>query len=253
LDGKAAKMAIVDGLMNLDKIDCKIRDAETEISKGPQDIARAEAAVKSAEAKIATFKDKGIGIAKKIHGIEVDVKAVEEDMEKTKGHQRLAKSNKEYQIFKDKIEQDKAKIDKMEDEILVLMDEQEKGAKEAAAAKKELEEAQKISARVKKEWADRTKELEAELATLKTQRKEAAAKVDAEDLVIYERARRQARGTSALAPVRGTICGACNVRMPAQTLNLVFIGKSLVQCTSCSRILYVDEHSDTRENAEKEK
>ena len=246
-------MAVVDGLMNLDKIDCKIREAETEIAKGPGDIARAEAAVKTAEAKIVSFKEKGVGVAKKIHGIEIDVKAVEEDMEKTKGHQRLAKSNKEYQIFKDKIDQDKAKIDKMEEAILALMDDQEKDAKETAAAKKQLDEAQKVLARVKKEWSDRTKELEAELTTLKAQRKEAAAKVDPEDLFIYERARRQARGKSALTPVRGANCGGCDVRLPAQQLNLVFIGKTLVQCDSCARILYADENSDTRKSEDKER
>jgi len=246
-------MAIVDGLMNLDKIDCKIKDAETELSKGPGDIARAEAAVKSPETRIAAFKEKNTIVAKKIHSIEVDVKAVEEDMEKTKGHQRQAKSNKEYQIFKDKIEQDKAKIDKMEEEILVLMDGQEKDAKETAAAKKELDEAQKTVSRVKKEWSERTKELEAELTTLKTQRKEAVAKVDLEDLGIYERARRQARGKSALSPVRGANCGGCDVRLPAQQLNLVFIGKTLVQCDSCARILYVDEDSDTRKREDEEK
>jgi predicted nucleic acid-binding Zn-ribbon protein len=246
-------MAIVDGLTNLDKTDCKIKAAETELSKAPGDIARAEAAVKNAEAKISTNKEKNTGAAKKIHGIEVDVKAVEEDMEKTKGHQRLAKSNKEYQIFKDKIEQDKAKIDKLEEDILVLMDGQEKDAKEAAAAKKELDEAQKIVAQVKKEWGERTKELEAELTILRAQRKEAAVKVDPEDLGIYERARRQARGKSALTPVRGMNCGGCDVRLPAQQLNLVFIGKTLVQCDSCARILYVDESSDTRKSEDKEK
>ena len=189
------------------------------------------------------LKERAAAVAKKIHTLEVDVKAAEENIEKTKNFQRQAKSNKEYQILKEKMEEDKKKADAIEEQILELMEEQEKIARETAAAKEDLARAGKAHADTTRQVNARTKELEAQLAGLREKRKEAAAKIDPEDLAIYERSRRQAKGTSALAPVRGNICGACNEVLPPQVINLAHIGKDLVTCVSCRRVLYTDDES----------
>ncbi|HHN46922.1 MAG TPA: hypothetical protein ENN09_05720 [Planctomycetes bacterium] len=245
-DGKVGKMAIVDGLKALDAIDELVRSAEKELAAGPGAVAAAEAQVQSLENVLAQIKDTGGAIARKMHSLEVDIKAREEDVRKTQEHQRQAKSNKEYQIFREKIEKDRSAIAKIEDEILALMEEQEKISAQASQMKKALADAAAKADETRKAVEKRAAEINAALGELAARRSSSAAAVDPEDMKLYERARRSARGTSALAPLRGAVCGACNVMLTPQTVNLVFIGKDIVTCVSCHRILYADDQTDTR-------
>jgi len=245
-------MAIADQFIGLSEIDVQIKAAEDELAFGPRDIALAEADVKKAEVKLHDAGQISTNMAKQIHTLEIDIDKIKEDINKTKTFQREAKSNKEYQIFKDKIDGEEKKIRGIEDQILGMMEQQENSKAAQKAAQDEVAKAKKELEQEKKEVEATKKKLDAKIVELNKKRQEVVAGIDKEDLEIYERARRSARGKSALAPIRGVVCGACNVKLPSQVINLVMIGKQIINCMSCYRILYVDEHSDTRGDDEDE-
>ncbi|UCD86735.1 MAG: hypothetical protein JSV01_02865 [Desulfobacterales bacterium] len=95
-------------------------------------------------------------------------------------------------------------------------------------------------AKLEVQVARRDKELEGIVAQKKGERDKVAGGIDAESLAAYERVLR-CRGWPALVPARDGSCGGCFMSVTGQTLNLLLLGKELVFCQSCSRILYVEE------------
>ena len=49
------------------------------------------------------------------------------------------------------------------------------------------------------------------------------------------------RHGEAIAPITNDNCGACHMRVTAQTINEIKMYKNLVTCHSCVRILYIPE------------
>ena len=78
------------------------------------------------------------------------------------------------------------------------------------------------------------------VAELEQRRGEVAARIDPDDLTLYDRIRQMRKGSAVTAVMAGT-CRACARRLTPQLENLVMIGNDLVQCMSCSRILYIDD------------
>ncbi|HIE27455.1 TPA: hypothetical protein EYP66_09230, partial [Candidatus Poribacteria bacterium] len=65
-------------------------------------------------------------------------------------------------------------------------------------------------------------------------------KIDSQLLKIYDEWRIR-RGKSLLALVVDNTCGGCNMTIPPQTINEIRQRKELINCGSCSRILYLPE------------
>lgn len=81
-------------------------------------------------------------------------------------------------------------------------------------------------------------ELEEKLAILRADRQQEAKPVDAASLALYEQLRR-IRGGRAVASVRRGVCEGCRIMLPSNLFNRARSGMTLVQCSSCERILYV--------------
>lgn len=51
----------------------------------------------------------------------------------------------------------------------------------------------------------------------------------------------------ALVQARNGVCSGCNMRMPPQLFNELQLGRKMIQCPSCQRILYFDAEEQTEE------
>ena len=124
----------------------------------------------------------------------------------------------------------------LEDSILEAM-----LATEAAAEEQEVAAAQR---------AERARTWEVELASLREEqdelaqalnalidgRQEQAGRLDSHTLSIYE-ATARSRGGKAVAGLKGDLCQACGVRLPASKARAVQ-GGEIIHCSSCGRILH---------------
>ena len=88
------------------------------------------------------------------------------------------------------------------------------------------------------ELAEERKGLEETLATLKFRRQELVSRVGQPELKLYE-VLRVSKGGLAIAKVERGLCRGCRMSLPTHQLQRARLGREVVQCNSCSRILYV--------------
>jgi uncharacterized protein len=224
-------------LIRLQHLDSEIESARRRIGEIPavQDalaarLAQAAAAVETAKQKLAASQAE----RKKL---EADVAAIQTRLSKYKGQLTELKTNKEYQTMQHEIATAEEAIRSLEDKVLERMEEAETLGRELKAAEAELKTQQGAIAVEKKS-------LDAEAATLQktTDERSAARTAAAKELSpaalkLFEYVSRQRKG-QAVAEARDGGCTVCHVRMRPQMFNEVRRGENLVQCESCSRILY---------------
>ena len=224
-------------LIRLQQLDSEIESARRRIGEIPavQDalaarLAQAAAAVETAKQKLAASQAE----RKKL---EADVAAIQTRLSKYKGQLTELKTNKEYQTMQHEIATAEEAIRSLEDKVLERMEEAETLGRELKGAEAELKTQQGAIAVEKKS-------LDAEAATLQktTDERSAARTAAAKELSpaalkLFDYVSRQRKG-QAVAEARDGGCTVCHVRMRPQMFNEERRGENLVQCESCSRILY---------------
>lgn len=233
-------MAVMEQLRQLDEVDAELDALKEKLAEGPPRLEKSRSAIEELESRIAALKARENELAKEAQGLEMDVQKHEADAEKHITHQRQAKSNEEYQVFRERVEQEKKIVSQLEEDALLKMEEQDKLRSERGGLTEELKDARAGHEKLEAEVERITAELRSQITGLEARRNELASSVEADDRDIYERVRRSRSGR-ALAPVKGSACGACFVSLPPQLINLALLGKGISQCVSCHRILYVED------------
>lgn len=85
-------------------------------------------------------------------------------------------------------------------------------------------------------FAEKARDLDAQIATGEKARAEAAEKVAPDLLAAYEKVREQ-KGGVAVGEVADGICGACRVELPAEELDRMKGAAGVWRCPQCRRIL----------------
>ena len=124
----------------------------------------------------------------------------------------------------------------LEDELLEAMMKSDDGQAEVAAAQQTLADTQSEQASAHKELHAEKQRLEAELVGLEAQRAAGASGIDAASLKAYE-ALRPRKGGRAVALLKGSSCSACAIQQTTMMVQQVQMGKGLIYCASCGRIL----------------
>ena len=176
------------------------------------------------------------------------MRAREKDLEVTAGKRTKAearlyevKTNKEYSAALLEIEEIKQEKGKTEEEILGLMEMQEKlgvEVREAEARFKSREEqARQDEAVVRKKLAV----VQQELDVVRAERDSRARELPKGLLADYDRILK-ARGGIAVANVSSTaVCGGCRINIRPQAIQELRVATELMRCESCGRFLYWKE------------
>jgi predicted nucleic acid-binding Zn-ribbon protein len=147
------------------------------------------------------------------------------------------KTNKEYQAMQKEMGHAQEEISTHETRMLERMEEGDGLAAELKAADAALKSEQAVvaSERTKLD-AERTSDQQ-ELERLGGKRGEVAAQVSPEAMKIFERVAHGRKGI-AVAEAKDGLCVVCHVRLRPQVFNDVRRNDQLIQCESCTRILY---------------
>ena len=178
-------------------------------------------------------------LKKQYRDYESDLRINLDKEKKTQVKLRSVKTNREYQSLLKQIEEEKAKNSKIEDkmiECLDLMDETEK----IIAMKKD--EYLKLSDSVKNEKEiikQESKQRRITLSKLDEDREKVACMIDPELMKKYLMIKKQNSGGLAVVPVKDALCHGCNMNLPPQLYNELFLGDSLKFCPNCQRIIYL--------------
>jgi len=229
-------------LIELQGYDARISALETEAARLPKQIEAIQTSLAEAKKTLETLKGR-------IDSGRKDLRAKEKDLEvigakRTKQEARLyeVKTNKEYSAALLEIEESKQEKAKTEEEILGLMEQQERLNVEIREAevrfKTREDQGKQDEAVVRKKLTA----VEQELGGVRGERTTRARDLPAGLLADYERIAK-ARGGIAVASVSVTaICGGCRVSIRPQAILELRSGTTvLMRCESCGRFLYWQE------------
>ena len=225
-------------LISLQAIDSRIAALEADAARLPKEIAAIHAGIEDAKLQVEQAKARLDAARKDQRAKEKDLEVVQGKRSKTEARLYEVKTNKEYSAVLIEIEDIKQEKGRMEEEVLVLMEAQERltgDIHEAEARFKQRETEGRSQEATAKELL---RVVETDLAGVRTERKELAGQLPGPILADYDRILR-ARGGLALVPVtKPNFCGACRMTITPQRLQELRAQASLIPCESCGRYLY---------------
>jgi predicted nucleic acid-binding Zn-ribbon protein len=169
--------------------------------------------------------------------IEKDLAAVQARLTKYKDQLMEVKTNKEYHAMQTEIAAAEAVVRREEDRLLERMEEAETLAAELKAAESALKVGTAEVAASRKQMDAERAATEAELAKTNEERSRVAANISPATLALFERVSKHRKGL-AMSEARDGLCTQCHVRLRPQVYNELRRNESVMQCESCSRILY---------------
>lgn len=181
---------------------------------------------------------------------ELQIKAEEEKINHLRSALNAAKTNKEYAAVLTDINSHRADNAKVEEQGLKLLGEvdalrqQIESLDETIAA--ETARLEEIQASI----ADEVAKLDTMIADLQAKRDEAAGKVPAEALALFDRMAEQYDGeamakvdVSGKKPPFTYTCGGCFMSLNAEHANALRSKDEVRQCDNCMRLLYMDKET----------
>ena len=169
--------------------------------------------------------------------IEKDLAVVQGRLSKYKNQLMEVKTNKEYQAMQKEMSVAEHEIGDHETRMLERMEEADTLAAELKAAEAALKSEQAEIARERQALDAERESTAADLQRTTEERVVVAAQVSREALAIFERVAHGRKG-QAMAEARDGLCTVCHVRLRPQVFNQARRNDSIIQCDSCTRILY---------------
>jgi hypothetical protein len=231
-------MSLPGQLYKLQQIDVELQRRQQELNEVENQLNDDKALV-AAESKLASQKEQLAGAKKEQKSSEWDLEDLQETVSKLndKLYSGITKNPKELVNLESEVKNLKSKIGKKEDELLELMSQVEEMEAEVKTSNEELE-------RLRREWqqkqanlGQRETKVEAELAKLSDSRHKLAQQIDSAALSLYEQIRLTKE--PAVAKVEQGRCQGCYITLPISQWQKAKAG-DLIQCNSCSRILYLE-------------
>ena len=169
--------------------------------------------------------------------VERDLATVQARLSKFKNQLMEVKTNKEYQAMQREMAVAEQEISDQETRLLERMEEADALAAELKAAEVSLRAEQVEVEQARKALDTERQQLEQDLQRTTAERAALAGQVSSEALAAFDRIARSRKGV-ALAEARDGICTVCHVRLRPQVFNETRRNEAIIQCDSCSRILY---------------
>jgi predicted nucleic acid-binding Zn-ribbon protein len=238
LESTASMNPALEKLIELQTIDAELKKIEGALADAPRQKAALDAGLNEERLRLDGVKESIGGSQKNRRQQESELQDLESKRSKYKGQLMEVKTNKEYTAMLHEIENVEREIKAREDQILVEMERAETlqgELKHEEALYRKAEETHRTESRALEE---RQKRLEAEAALKRTARQDVSGALPSEPFELYERVARF-RG-SGLAEARDEMCQECHVKLRLQMFVEIKHNEEIVQCPSCSRILYFE-------------
>jgi len=231
-------MNLAGQLYKLQQLDLELQKRQQELNEVENQLSDNKALV-AAESKIASQKEQLEDARRKQKSSEWELEDLQEKVRQidSKLYSGKTKDPKELVNLEKEVKSLKSQIGPKEDALLGLMSQVEEIEARVKTTTEEIK-------RLKREWEQRQEtfgqrksEVEALLARLRGDRNGLAQQIDSEALNTYERIR-LTRGQAVVKVERGK-CQGCHITVSTSQWQKAKAG-DLIQCNSCSRILYLE-------------
>jgi len=169
--------------------------------------------------------------------LELDVGTRAESISRLKTQQYQTRKNDEFQAMGHEIERYENEIRKLEDEELELMVEADKLKVDVEAEEKKAAATKESITRQMADLEAKSTTLEGRQEELSKERAEIAGKIDEDLLGRFERLF-TSKGDAAIVAIEHGVCTGCHMKLTTATVKGVEAGKEIVSCEQCGRILY---------------
>jgi predicted nucleic acid-binding Zn-ribbon protein len=225
-------------MIDLQGLDTRIAAAEAEAAKLPREIDAVRAGIEAARKAVEAVKAGLDGTRKEIRAREKDLEVTQVRRSKIEGRLYEVKTNTEYSAVLVEIEGVKQEKSRVEEDILTLMERQERLTAERGEAESRLRAREEEGRRDEAAMLERLRGIEVDLARLRGERGELTRELPPAVVGNYERILR-ARGGLAIVPlVKPNLCAGCRMTVTPQRIQELRQQNALIPCESCGRFLY---------------
>ncbi len=215
----------------------KIKQIQIEVETLPLQKKSLEAQLAASVAGVEVLKQKARKVEMDRKKLELDVGTRTESISRLKTQQYQTRKNDEFQAIGHEIERYENEIRKIEDEELELMIEADKLKADLGVEEKKAATVKESVARQTADLEVKSKTLESRLEELTKERVEIAGKIDEDLLGRFERLFKS-KGDAVVVPLEHEVCTGCHMKVTTQTAHRAKAGKEIVSCENCGRILY---------------
>lgn len=271
----------VEALIPLQAVDMEIHKIRRQMTVKPAQLAQLAAEVEARKKTVEAVKDEIRQLKVEQGRFDLEMKEKDEQIKKLQGLSLQAKKNEEYLAIMKQIsgvEADKKSIEERWLTVDYKIDDANRRMKER---EEELKEAEKRHAEEKKRVEAEVAALKVQLEEVESRRKRLLGGIDPDLLSKYERIltskvddgmalarvvrhalfeRPEKKGKKKGAPPKpqpergidefSWTCEGCQMGLTTQDVNMLLMGRDVILCRNCSRILYIAEPVSTQTTAE---
>jgi len=223
----------------------RLQTAETETVRILSYLKTIDEEKEALESNLTTFvkaldkKKAGLdAVVKTIKELELEIQTTDDRIKKSNDTLRHVKTDKEYQVLQREIDNNKKRLERMENELLKKFE--EKDAQEQIV-QEQINDLEQATAKTRSDQAAIDQKCEDDrelLETYKQQREDIGASLSPEFLKVFNEIS-ESSGGLAVVEVRNAVCRGCFMNIPPQLYIEVQRGKDLILCPQCNRILFV--------------
>jgi uncharacterized protein len=224
-------------LSDLQGLDARIAGLERKLEAIPVRIQSIRQTYEQAKAAVD-------GLRTKLDAARKDIRAKEKELDyqasqRAKCEAKLyeVKTNKEYSAVLAEIEALKVEKGRIEEEVLALMEAQERMTRELGEAEARLRRQEQEGRRDETAATEEQRTLESDLASVRSDRASLAREVPRDVLVQYTRLLKGRGGLAVAVVGANAICAGCRVSITPQRFQEVRNSNQIQTCESCGRIL----------------
>ena len=228
-------------LVALQEIDQEILEIKQELARIPEEAARREAALDTKREKLEKLELS----AKSLHidnkELELEIAALDSSVNRSQQKLLEVPDQKSYNALRNQIATNKADQKHKEDLSLELMEKLETVQEQIRKLKEEVATEQEIIEHLRQQSKDQREQARDKVAELKDERRKLVDKIDPEDYHLYRKLMRPPEFVAITELTGQGLCKTCNVQVEPQVLNRLYIGREMVFCSNCGRVLYLHE------------
>jgi predicted nucleic acid-binding Zn-ribbon protein len=203
----------------------------------PLEIERLDEEIKKEKESLNDFRNELENLNKERRAKEKILEANSQKIKKYEKQLYSVKTNREYQALLNEIALLKESNERIEEDIIVIMERIDEMRDELKRREKEFEKKEVEFGKRKEEILNELSGFEQEVASNKKRNEELIKNCDSSILLHYQKLIQKGNGL-AVVPVVDGICQGCYLNIPPQLYNEVLKQKELITCPFCHRILY---------------
>ena len=225
-------------LQELQVLDSRVAGLERKLEAIPTRIHGIRDGLQQAKASVDAIRAKLDGARKDIRTKEKELEYQAAQRKKLEAKLYEVKTNKEYSAVLAEIESAKVEKDRIEEEILALMELQERLGREVVEADARLRP-QEAEAKVQEAAAtEELRALEVDVEAARSERESVVRDVPRDLLAQYARLLKGRAGLAVALVGSNGICSGCRVTLTPQRFNEVRQSSQILICENCGRFLY---------------